>query len=631
MNRTGKLPSPFLLVVIGLLFATPALSSADQANLPETLPDALKGASILDAYIPAEGFDRAGVVHALQGTVVVMHRADRRAFVASKGDPVHENDELFTLGDSRCRIRFLSEDVVNMASNTRFSVEAFKDSPGRGEKTSLFSMLKGKAVFYALRLFRYKQTRFRVKTPTAVVGVRGTRFGVHVFELQGERAEGRGVRVAESGRGMGAHLAQAGSGTGPGTGTIVACGDGQLDVTDPVTGQRIARVNPNEDFNTVTGRKTFDPRNRTLNRMAAEAEVQGEGGEEGGPTGAQETDGPEEAQLDPLAGSEGEPGTSADVMEEVLDTTSFEATEEVAEGGGSISEGKTLGRMYGFTFFIADDAFGTAWYSAGPPEKSPRYESQDAGDGPVYRTGGPEALSGFEDRNSEAGSDFQVILQEQGAPLDKATVTHFGWGTGGDVSLSSPHTFQYVKAGSFQDESGHEYLQWGYWQDTSGTEFGKIGDDGPHSYYTAAGTIWHLEGDQTHPDYIDYLQSQGAQYGYTGEAKGVYVNSAVADVDALSGAFSCDVDFGSREVSNFTINASGGGHNVLISNGSGTIQGSAFDIESYSGNIDGAPLAPGYDPASGAFMGNKAQGVGGMWRAWDGADQWAGGEFHGTR
>ena len=102
-------------------------------------------------------------------------------------------------------------------------------------------------------------------------------------------------------------------------------------------------------------------------------------------------------------------------------------------------------------------------------------------------------------------------------------------------------------------------------------------------------------------------------------------------MDALSGSFSCDVDFGSREVSNFTINASGGGHSVLISNGSGTIYDSAFDMESYSGNIDGAPLAPGYDPASGAFMGNKAQGVGGMWKAWDGADQWAGGEFHGTR
>lgn len=121
MNWTAKLPSPLLLVVLSLLFATPASSSAGQAEIPEKLPDALKGSRILDTYTPAEGFDRAGVVHALQGTVVVMHRADQRAFVASKGDPVHENDELFTLADSRCRIRFLSEDVVATPEKPRGS------------------------------------------------------------------------------------------------------------------------------------------------------------------------------------------------------------------------------------------------------------------------------------------------------------------------------------------------------------------------------------------------------------------------------------------------------------------------------------------------------------------------------
>jgi len=644
MNRTGRLRFSLCVALITLLSITSSSTWAVDATLHEKLPDTLKGVEIQNDYVPASGFTRAGLVHALQGTVVVMHRADETAFVASKGTPIHENDELFTLSDSRCRIRFRTDDVVNMAPNAHFSVDKFLDSPGRGEKTSLFSLFRGKAVFYALRLFRYKKTRFHVKTPTAVVGVRGTCFGVNVFELEAERAQQNGVRIADSGIGMGAYLAQAGSESRPKTGTIVACGDGQLDVTDPTTGRRIARMNPNEDFNSVTGQKTFDPRNRTLNQIAAEAEVQETDGEEGASVRKEETEmedaeGTEGDVLDPLGDSEGESAeTGADVVEGIIDTTSIEVQEEVTEvREDGISQGKTSGRAFGYSFFITDNTYGKAWYFSGPPRKGPKYKSDQVGkDGLYYRTGGPEALSGFEEFNgNDSGPNYQVILQEQNAPLTEATVNQFDWGTGGDISLPSPHIFQYIKADSYKDESGHEYLEWGYWQDTSGSEIGKIAYDGVNGYFAASGKIWHVEGDITHTDYIDYLQSQGAQYTYTGEAKGVYVNSAVADVHELSGSFSCDVDFGSRQVSDFSIGVSGGGHNVYIHNGSGMIEsvegGSGFNIESFSGNIDGAALNTSVDAAGATFAGDKAQGILGMWRAWDGADQWAGGEFHGKR
>ena len=168
MNRPCLRLFSMRLTAISLalsLFTFSAGALAATASLPGDLPDSLKGLDIQDRYVPAGSFTRAGVVHALQGTLVVLHRADRQAFTASKGDPIHENDELFTLADSRCRIRLLSDDVVNMAPDTRFSLDQFLDQPDRGEKTSVFSMLKGKAVFYALRLFRYKETRFKVRRP----------------------------------------------------------------------------------------------------------------------------------------------------------------------------------------------------------------------------------------------------------------------------------------------------------------------------------------------------------------------------------------------------------------------------------------------------------------------------------
>ena len=151
-----------LFFSLGCLFLTQTAAFAKNA-----LPDDLQSLEIQDHYLPSD-FREVGVIHGLSGQVVVIHRAKGEAFFGKPGDKIHENDELNTLADSRCRIRFYSDDVVNMAPETRFAVEAFEDQREEGKKSSLFSMVKGKAMFYALRLFRYRDTRFKVKTPTAI-------------------------------------------------------------------------------------------------------------------------------------------------------------------------------------------------------------------------------------------------------------------------------------------------------------------------------------------------------------------------------------------------------------------------------------------------------------------------------
>ena len=126
-------------------------------------------------------------------------------------------------------------------------------------------------MLYALRLFRYREARLKVETPTAIVGVRGTQFCVHVFWMEGKEAVDRGVRVAQRGReSLAAYLAE--SRGGRRSGTVVGCGDGPLNVTDPATGRQGAQVNPGEVFNTHTGEKAFDPQNRTLNGIASETQ-----------------------------------------------------------------------------------------------------------------------------------------------------------------------------------------------------------------------------------------------------------------------------------------------------------------------------------------------------------------------
>jgi hypothetical protein len=221
------------------------------------LPQNLKGTDI-KKYFVTSGRKKVGVIQTLNNHLVVIHRDSNTAYFGQEGDTIFENDALQTLSNSRCRIRFLGEDIVTLAPETEFRVDNYVDQKAEGKKRSLFSMVKGKALFYAMRLFRYRETRFRLKTPTAVVGVRGTKFGVHVFEKTAERGDtSDGIRVADGGKAVGPYLAAADSGNR--SGTLVAVGSGGVVAG---LGEAIAKgkiLHAGDVWDSISNLVRFDP------------------------------------------------------------------------------------------------------------------------------------------------------------------------------------------------------------------------------------------------------------------------------------------------------------------------------------------------------------------------------------
>ena len=59
-------------------------------------------------------------------------------------------------------------------------------------------MAKGKAMFYVMRLLGYKNIDTSVKTRTAVMGVRGTKFGVEVVPGSEKMGQGKRIVIADS-------------------------------------------------------------------------------------------------------------------------------------------------------------------------------------------------------------------------------------------------------------------------------------------------------------------------------------------------------------------------------------------------------------------------------------------------
>jgi hypothetical protein len=609
----------------------------------EDLPDALKGLEIRDYVVPSP-FKRVGVIHALNGHVVVIHRADNRAYFGVAGDPVHENDSFQTLGDGRCRIKFVNEDVVTMAANTSFAVERFSDQKALGQKSSLFSMIQGKAMFYALRLFGYKKVQFKLKTPTAVVGIRGTKFGAHVYWVEGEKTTRNGVRVASRGDETGLILTQLDPGGGGQSFTDCFSEDGALDVNGRV-------INPGEMFRGETGQVIPTPP-QVIRAFESETEVKGEdqkaGEEETGKEEKKEEQkegdqeetaegdekgGEEEATEETAAvietGGERDLGAGMDIRESLTETVHQEvSTSTETETGGAdatlIAEGKTAEQKSGTAMLLVDPT-GKAFYNASPI-KTPLYNTDDN-----YLVEGAAMHVSYEDAHFD-NPNYKMTIQEVSASNMDMNITEFGWGT---PATPANHTFKWHFGGGYKDENGHEYMFWGWWSDASGADVGKIGSEGANEYYAAAETIWEVEGETTHPDYIDYLHQQGQVFTYSGESKGVYASSAAPDVRVLSGDFSCKIDFGNYQVSNFSINASQGGVGptvVDMHGGSGTLKTAGdFDISNFSGTVGGGAIDPSYTGAGGGCVGGKAQGVGGNWWARGGTDHWATGEFHGKR
>ncbi len=610
-------------LAVGLFLGTAARAQDGSGGAGDVaLPDTLRSLDIRERFVPLQGVEAAGRIDALEGTVVVIHRGTGEGYFGREGDPVYENDALETLRGSRCRIRFRNEDVVTMASETRFGVDTYREQRKAEKPRSLFSMLKGKAMFYALRLFDRRDREVTVKTPTAVAGVRGTKFGVHVYWVEDASAGRTGVRVAALGSPAGMLLGQ----VRPAGNSFTDCfsEDGSVDVNGRI-------VTPGSMFRGRDGAVVPTPPGY-VRAFEARTSVRGGGPEGAGPgTGTgDDPAGDEEGEAPVTEGETTSPGTSAGVADLAADTTVQETglqTQESDAAGGGIAEGRTAGRVSGLAMLLVRST-GFPWHVTSTS-------------GPFY-VHGPNPLGDGADTHvayelqHEGDADYRLVLQETDATGSKAQVTAFDYGAYNPTLPTPLRTFTYFQGGSYKDASGHSFLEWGWWEDTQ--DDGKIGEAGADWFLAATQKIWHIEGDRTHPDTIDYLGRQGAAFSYSGDAHGVFLDSSGTPppiAEHLAGSFSCDIDFGSRRVSSFKIDATGGDYGVHL-NGSGTLNANGeLDVDDLTGTLSkqGTPSPVQDEPtgAGGVVLGAEAEGVGGAWHAHDGGHYWATGEFHGRR
>lgn len=154
-----------LLFVAGNGFALEKLSS--ETLLPQDLV-------IEEDFQPGNGLS-VGLIQVVEGRVVVMHADMLRGYLAKKDLPLFQGDIIVTGKDGRAKLALNDGSILSLASETRVVINQSVYHKKKKRRFSFFKLV-GKTRFWVKKLVDLKQSDVKIKTETAVVGVRGSDF-----------------------------------------------------------------------------------------------------------------------------------------------------------------------------------------------------------------------------------------------------------------------------------------------------------------------------------------------------------------------------------------------------------------------------------------------------------------------
>ncbi len=118
----------------------------------------------------------AGVFIRVEGRVDLLRQGRPPAVPARVQEPVAVGDAVRTGADGRARIRFADDSVLTLAPGSLVVIETFHYEPQAGVRQAVLQVLRGLVHGVVEKIFKVERPDFLLKTHTAVLGVRGTRW-----------------------------------------------------------------------------------------------------------------------------------------------------------------------------------------------------------------------------------------------------------------------------------------------------------------------------------------------------------------------------------------------------------------------------------------------------------------------
>jgi hypothetical protein len=113
------------------------------------------------------------------GQVAILRSGER--LPARIGDPLFEKDMVETGPDGAIGMTFVDNTVFSTGPNSRLALDEFRFDSNNFRGSMLADMRQGTLAVVSGDITRSSPGAMKIKTPTAVLGVRGTTFAVQVY------------------------------------------------------------------------------------------------------------------------------------------------------------------------------------------------------------------------------------------------------------------------------------------------------------------------------------------------------------------------------------------------------------------------------------------------------------------
>jgi hypothetical protein len=118
--------------------------------------------------------DHAALIKSVTGVVKVTRQ--QQAFDATGGTTLQVSDRVVTAPDASASIVFRDGTLLTLGAGADILVRDYVFEPREGKYSFSLYLAKGSAIYESGKIGKLAPQAVKVETPTATVGVRGTRF-----------------------------------------------------------------------------------------------------------------------------------------------------------------------------------------------------------------------------------------------------------------------------------------------------------------------------------------------------------------------------------------------------------------------------------------------------------------------
>jgi hypothetical protein len=117
---------------------------------------------------------RIGTIKLLDGLVTITH--GQLTFAASIGGAIYQDDLLRTYWDGQLGVTFKDNTRISLGPSSRLTVTQFVFVPAQQQYGFILLLIDGTMQYLSGLTAKLAPDAMKIETPTATIGVRGTRF-----------------------------------------------------------------------------------------------------------------------------------------------------------------------------------------------------------------------------------------------------------------------------------------------------------------------------------------------------------------------------------------------------------------------------------------------------------------------